>query len=43
MVEKVIFDALSEDPYFEHISKQWSDALRRGLQNLPKPTDDYWL
>jgi len=33
----------SEDPYFEHISKQWSDALRRGLQNLPKPTDDYWL
>ncbi|MDR0068224.1 peptidase, partial [Acinetobacter sp. 11520] len=24
------------------ISKQWSDTLRRGLQEMPKPTDDYW-
>jgi len=31
-----------DDPYFSQISKQWSDTLRRGLQELPKPTDDYW-
>ncbi|MFW2711754.1 peptidase, partial [Acinetobacter baumannii] len=24
------------------ISRQWSDTLRRGLQEMPKPTDDYW-
>mgnify|MGYP000853240154 FL=1 len=30
-----------EDPYFWKISKQWSDTLRRGLQELPVPTDDY--
>ena len=32
-----------EDPYFSQISKQWSDTLRRGLQELPKPTEDYWV
>lgn len=31
-----------DDPYFSQISRQWSDALRRGLQEMPKPTDDYW-
>jgi putative proteasome-type protease len=31
-----------EDPYFQHISKQWSDTLRSGLQNLPNPSDDYF-
>lgn len=31
-----------DDPYFSQISKQWSDTLRRGLQEMPKPTDDYW-
>ena len=30
-----------EDPYFRQLSKQWSDILRRGLQSLPIPTDDY--
>lgn len=30
-----------EDPYFRQLSKQWSDILRRGLQGLPIPTDDY--
>lgn len=29
------------DPYFSSISKQWSDTLRKGLQELAKPTDDY--
>ncbi|MEG0482591.1 MAG: proteasome-type protease [Acinetobacter sp.] len=31
-----------EDPYFQHISKQWSETLKKGLQDLPKPTDDYF-
>ena len=31
-----------DDPYFSQISRQWSDTLRRGLQEMPKPTDDYW-
>lgn len=31
----------AEDPYFKQLSKQWSDILRRGLQGLPIPTDDY--
>jgi putative proteasome-type protease len=30
-----------EDPYFWKLSKQWSDTLRRGLLELPIPTDDY--
>lgn len=30
-----------EDSYFRQLSKQWSDILRRGLQSLPIPTDDY--
>ena len=30
-----------EDPYFRQLSKQWSDTLRRGLQELPIPTADY--
>ena len=32
-----------DDPYFTQISKQWSETLRRGLQELPKPTTDYGL
>ena len=31
-----------DEPYFQHISKQWSETLRRGLQDLPKPTSDYF-
>ena len=31
------------DAYFTQISQQWSDTLRRGLQELPKPTADYGL
>ncbi|SPL70123.1 proteasome-type protease [Acinetobacter stercoris] len=31
-----------EDPYFEHISKSWSDTLKKGLQDLPVPTSDYF-
>ncbi|OTG67885.1 peptidase [Acinetobacter sp. ANC 4470] len=30
-----------DDPYFRHLSKQWSDTLRRGLQKLPIPANDY--
>lgn len=30
------------DPYFEGISKQWSDILKQGLQDLPPPTEDYF-
>ncbi len=31
-----------EDPYFQRISKQWSDTLRNGLQELPNPSEDYF-
>lgn len=31
-----------EDPYFSSISKQWSAMLKRGLQELPVPTIDYF-
>ncbi|MCU4390586.1 proteasome-type protease [Acinetobacter courvalinii] len=31
------------DLYFTQISRQWSETLRRGLQELPKPTADYDL
>ncbi|MEN3979992.1 proteasome-type protease [Acinetobacter sp. CWB-B33] len=31
-----------EDPYFSNISKQWSALLKRGLQELPVPTIDYF-
>lgn len=31
-----------EDPYFTHISREWSDILRQGLNTLPEPTEDYW-
>jgi putative proteasome-type protease len=31
-----------EDPYFMRISKQWSDTLRNGLQELPNPSEDYF-
>ncbi|MDQ9008162.1 proteasome-type protease [Acinetobacter gerneri] len=31
-----------EDPYFENISKAWSDTLKKGLQDLPVPTADYF-
>lgn len=30
-----------DDPYFEHISRQWSDTLRKGLHGLAMPTEDY--
>ncbi len=30
------------DEYFEEISKQWSETLKKGLQELPKPTQDYF-
>ena len=30
------------DPYFEEISAQWSDTLKKGLQNLAAPTSDYF-
>lgn len=32
-----------QDPYFEEISKQWSDILKKGLQNLPAPTGEYFI
>lgn len=32
-----------EEPYFQNISKQWSEILRSGLQAMPKPTDDYFV
>ncbi|TCM63756.1 putative proteasome-type protease [Acinetobacter calcoaceticus] len=31
-----------DEPYFQHISKQWSETLRRGLQEMPKPTADFF-
>ncbi|KAA8735008.1 peptidase [Acinetobacter qingfengensis] len=31
------------DPYFASISKQWSDALKKGLQDLAQPTEEYFL
>ncbi|NHC02211.1 proteasome-type protease [Acinetobacter sp. 187] len=31
-----------QDPYFNHISREWSDILRQGLNTLPDPTEDYW-
>ncbi len=31
-----------EDPYFTMISKGWSEALRQGLIELAKPTEDYF-
>lgn len=31
-----------DDPYFTSISKQWSELLKKGLQELPKPTEDYF-
>ena len=31
-----------DDEYFTIISKQWSDTLKKGLQELPKPTLDYF-
>ncbi len=30
-----------QDAYFQIISQQWSETLRKGLQALPKPTSDY--
>lgn len=36
---KRVFDS---DPYFQNISKQWSDTLKKGLQILPEPTADYF-
>lgn len=31
-----------DDPYFTSISKQWSELLKKGLQELPQPTNDYF-
>ena len=31
-----------EDPYFSQISKLWSETLRKGLNSLEIPTEDYW-
>lgn len=31
-----------EEPYFQLICKQWSETLRRGLQDLSKPTSDFF-
>ncbi|MBI1452792.1 MULTISPECIES: proteasome-type protease [Acinetobacter] len=31
-----------EDSYFSVISKQWSETLKRGLQTMPEPTEDYF-
>ncbi len=31
-----------DDPYFQHISRQWSETLKKGLQDLPKPTAEYF-
>jgi putative proteasome-type protease len=31
-----------DDPYFEHISKQWSETLKKGLAELPVPSEDYF-
>jgi putative proteasome-type protease len=30
------------DHYFQNISKEWSDLLKKGLLDLPKPTQDYF-
>lgn len=32
-----------EDPYFQSISKLWSETLRKGLQALPMPQEEYFL
>ena len=31
-----------EDPYFSNISKQWSLTLKKGLQEIAIPTEDYF-
>ena len=31
-----------DDPYFVGISRQWSETLKKGLQELPTPTADYF-
>lgn len=30
------------DHYFERISNEWSETLKKGLQDLPNPTEDYF-
>ncbi|KOR16939.1 peptidase [Acinetobacter sp. C15] len=30
-----------QDEYFQKISRQWSETLRRGLHEIPKPEEDY--
>lgn len=37
---KRIYDG---DPYYSHISKHWSETLRKGLNSLDTPTDDYLI
>ena len=31
-----------DDAYFTAISRQWSETLKKGLQELPTPTEDYF-
>lgn len=31
-----------DDLYYTQISREWSDTLRKGLNGLPAPTEDYW-
>ncbi len=31
-----------DDPYFNTISRQWSELLKKGLQELPIPTEEYF-
>ncbi|AWL28415.1 proteasome-type protease [Acinetobacter defluvii] len=31
-----------EEPYFQDISKQWSETLKKGLQDLPIPNEDFF-
>ncbi|MEB3766344.1 proteasome-type protease [Acinetobacter sp. MD2] len=30
-----------DNEYFKEISRQWSETLRRGLHEIPKPSEDY--
>ena len=32
-----------DNEYFKEISKQWSETLRRGLHEIPKPAEDFLI
>ncbi|MEK5768917.1 peptidase, partial [Acinetobacter schindleri] len=32
-----------DDEYFTDISRQWSETLKKGLAELPTPSNDYFL